>query len=147
MIFVDTTYLVRLYLDEKGSESVRALAESVPVASSWHAQAEMLCTFHRAYREGRLDEEGYHAQRSQFSSDQTASTFHWLPITEATLRLLNATLAKASTNIILRAADALHLASAAEQDFKEVYSNDRHFLAAAPLLGLRGMNVVKAPSA
>ncbi len=48
MIFFDTACPVRLYLDEKGSEAVRALAETVPVASSWHAQAELHCTFHRA---------------------------------------------------------------------------------------------------
>lgn len=144
MIFYDTTYLVRLYLDEKGSEAVRALAETMPVASSWHAQAELLCTLHRAYREGRLDKEGYQAQRSQFSSDQSASTFIWLPVTDATLGHLDLMLAEAPAATFLRAADALHLACAAEHGFKEVYSNDRHFLAAAPLFGLKGINVIES---
>lgn len=146
MIFFDTTYLVRLYLDEKGAEPVRALAETAPVASSWHAQAELLCTFHRAFREGRLDEEAYQAQRGQFASDQAARTFNWLPVTEATLSRLDATLAEAPATTFLRAADALHLACAAEQGFKEVYSNDRHFLAAAALFGIKGINVIETPS-
>lgn len=51
--------------------------------------------------------------------------------------------APATTNI--RAADALHLACAAEHGFSEVYSNDRHFLLAAPLFGLEGMNVIPNP--
>ena len=45
------------------------------------------------------------------------------------------------TNI--RAAHALHLACAAEHGFSEVYSNDRHFLTAAPLFGMKGQNVIK----
>lgn len=143
MIFFDTTYLVRLYLDEPGADSVRELAKIQPIVSSWHAQAELLCTFHRAFREGRLDFEGYQAQRSQFYSDEAAAVFKWLPISASTLARLDLMLRDAPATSFLRAADALHLACAAEHGFKEVYSNDRHFLAAAPLFGLKGINVIK----
>ena len=142
MIFFDTTYLVRLYLDENGCDAVRELAETQPVVSSWHAQAELLCTFHRAYREGRLDAAGYHAQRSQCLADQCASAFIWLPISDDTLCRLDGILADASPMTFLRAADALHLACAAEHGCREVYSNDRQFLAAAPLFGLKGINLI-----
>lgn len=142
MIFFDTTYLVRLYLDEPGADSVRELAKVQPIASAWHAQAELLCTFHRAFREGRLDFEGYQAQRGQFYCDEAADGFTWLPISQSTLARLDLMLSDAPTTSFLRAADALHLACAAEHGFREVYSNDRHFLAAAPLFGIKGINVI-----
>jgi predicted nucleic acid-binding protein len=40
--------------------------------------------------------------------------------------------------LFLRAGDAVHLATAAEAGFGEVWTNDRHMLAAARAFGLRG---------
>lgn len=41
----------------------------------------------------------------------------------------------------LRAADAVHLVSALEAGFTEIWSNDRHLLAAAAYFGLQGRSV------
>ncbi len=142
MIFLDTSYLVRLYLEEHGSDVVRQLAAQEDVASSWHAQPELLCTLHRAFREERLTRHGYQVQLAQFVADEESGAFTWLPLGDATLSRLRSTLADLGAATFLRAADALHLACAAEHGFKEVYSNDRHFLAAAPLFGLRGINLI-----
>ncbi|MCH8539175.1 MAG: type II toxin-antitoxin system VapC family toxin [Opitutales bacterium] len=141
MIFYDTSYLVRLYLDEPGSSAVRDLAKRQPIAAAWHAQAELLCTFHRALREGRLNTESYRVLRNQFYHDQSASAFEWLTLSESTLTRLDLILEDAPANTFLRAADALYLACAAEHGFRDVYSNDRHFLAAASLFGLKGINL------
>jgi predicted nucleic acid-binding protein len=66
----------------------------------------------------------------------------WLPVTEAIVDRVESIFASAPASTNLRAADALHLACAAEHGFTEVHSNDRLFLAAAPIFGLKGVNVI-----
>lgn len=51
-------------------------------------------------------------------------------------------IAAASDMVFLRAADALHLASAVAQGFEEIYTHDRHMLAAAAAFGLQARDVI-----
>lgn len=142
MIYCDTSYLVRLYLDEPGAEDVRELCSRHEVAASVHAKAEVPAALHRSWREGRTHSEGLPALIAQFQADLGAGGIHWLPLGESLLDEMGARFAKLPRDTFLRAADALHLACAAEHGFIEVYSNDRHFLAAAPLFDLKGTNII-----
>ena len=139
--YFDTSYLVRLYLRDNGFEEVRELAGSV-IASAWHTQAEFVAAFHRAFREGRFQSGAYQSALEQFITDSKDGIFRWLPLTDSIQQRLEQFFWTAANTHFLRAADALHLACAVEHGFAEVYSNDRHFLAAAPLFGLRGVNVI-----
>jgi predicted nucleic acid-binding protein len=141
--FFDTCYLVRLYLEDHGFEAVRRLAgQASVVAAAWHAQAEVAAAFHRAYRERGIPDEAYSGLLAQFAADRNASLFAWQPLNEAVLGRVEKVLRSAPTATYLRAADALHLACAAEHGFTEAYSSDRHFLAAAPIFGIRGIDVL-----
>jgi predicted nucleic acid-binding protein len=142
VIYLDTSYLVRLYLPDRGFAEVRALCQNQDIACCLHGRAEVLGALHRQFREGRLDARQFADLIDQFETDSVAGGFTWFPFHES----LNQRLAKhyrsAPAATFLRAADAVHLACAAENGFTEVYSNDRHFLAAAPLFDLRGVNVI-----
>lgn len=142
MIYCDTSYLVRLYLDEPGSEAVRALCAGHRVASAAHAKAELPAALHRSWREGRNAEETFTVVMAMLQAEVQSGAFHWLALSDSMLDGMAARFANLPGTTFLRAADALHLACAAEHGFAEVYSNDRHFLAAAPLFGLRGLNVI-----
>ena len=142
MIYFDTSYLVRLYYEDAGWAAVRALAATDHLACAAHGQAEMIAAFHRKLREGAIRPASYAAVLAQLRADHAASAFQWLPQGTETLARISAVYAGLPATGFLRAADALHLAAAAEHGFKVVYSNDVHLLAAAKHFGLTGKNVV-----
>jgi predicted nucleic acid-binding protein len=142
MIFCDTSYLVRLYLEDPGWEIVRDLCATDAVAACELALAEIPAALHRACREGRLDAATFKELRAQFLTDCQANAFSWQPLTADIYRQLQEDYAALPFNCFLRAADALHLACARAQSFSKVYSNDRHFLASAEHFGLEGINLI-----
>ncbi len=85
------------------------------------------------------------AMLAQVDKETRSRALAWLPITTEMVARTESASRNAPASTYLRASDALHLACAAEHGFKEIYSNDQHLLSAAPLFGLRGINVI--PSA
>jgi predicted nucleic acid-binding protein len=141
--YFDTSYLVRLYLPDQGAEAVRKLAAQSDIACCLHGRIECIAAFHRTCRERGLAQVDYIALLDQFNDDDQAGGFSWLPFSvELTLRAAEV-YRRASSRFFLRAADALHLACAAENGFKEIYSHDRRMLSAAPAFGLKGRNIIK----
>jgi predicted nucleic acid-binding protein len=107
-----------------------------------HARAEFASAAFRKVREGAATHADFHRLLVQFKSDLSSFTIILLPLTDAILDRIESVLASAPPSTYLRAADALHLATAAENGFTEIYSNDKHLLTAAPLFGLAGVNVI-----
>ncbi len=144
MLYFDSTYLFRIYSVEPGHEAVKNLLAQTnqPVTIAWHGRAEIASVLLRKRREGADTPEHLSSLAKQFHDDCQQSLIRFLPLTEAVMIRLESVLASAPYDTNIRAADALHLACAAEHGFTEVYSNDRLFLAAAPLFGLTGVNVI-----
>jgi len=142
-LYFDSSYLFRIYSTEPGHQEVKRLLETAAsISSAWHSRAEFATIFLRKRRERSCADELLNALWTQFHRDCENDLINLLPVNEAVMSRLEEVIRTAPHETFLRAADALHLACAAEYGFKEVYSNDRHFLAAAPLFELSGLNVL-----
>ena len=142
-LFFDSSYLFRIYSTEPGHEKVKRLLETAEsVSSAWHARAEFATIILRKRRERACADKLLNALWTQFHRDCETGLVRLLPINEPVMSRLENAIRAAPPDTFLRAADALHLACAAEHGFTEVYSNDRHFIAAAPLFELCGLDVI-----
>lgn len=143
MIYFDSTYLAKCYLPEAGHHEVRATAlKAGTLQSVALAKIEVASVFHRHLREGRLSTREVAEHMQQFSQDCIDGVVTFLPVTPGILETAYATYQTLPASLFLRSADCLHLCAAVEAGFKEIYSNDRHLLAAASHFGLRGVNVI-----
>lgn len=106
-VYLDTSALVKLYVEEEGSPTVReAIARSETVATTVIAYVEACAAFARRRREGRLSRGHYRRTIQELQSDWD----HYL-LLEVTNDLIRRAAELAAT-YPLRAYDAIHLASA-----------------------------------
>jgi len=144
VIYCDTAYLLKYYVDEPGSQEVRSLIDrQTAVGSLSLGRLELAAAFHRKLRESQILPATYKSLVSQFEFDNLQGLWTWFETTPALLEKASQTFAVLPAKIFLRASDALHLACAKEHGFREIHSNDKHLLAAAKHFGLKGRNVIK----
>ncbi len=142
-LFFDAAYLGKLHWIEPGSAEVQALATKAgQIVCSQHGRAEFYSIGFRKVREGLATHNILRSVFAQFNADVASDTISLLSLSDTIIDRIENVFATAPANTYLRAADALHLATASENGFAEIHSNDKHLLAATPLFGLIGVNVV-----
>lgn len=143
MIYLDTSYIVKCYLREPGTDAVLTwLKGKNGLACCLYGRLELIAAFQRHAREGHLSEKNVRASLRLLEKDEKAGIWQWIPITPELINLACRRIASLRPNVFLRAGDALHLACAAETGFQVVYSHDRHLLAAAEYFGLEGKDIL-----
>ena len=136
MIYFDTAYILKCYVKEYGWEKVRTFARDHDrIVCSAYGRLELHAAFHRKLREKELTEQ-------QLSVDESTRLWEWVPLSTAIMTAIVDTFAGLSGDVFLRTGDAVHLLSAREFGCTAVYSNDRHLLAAAPHVGIKGRDVI-----
>jgi predicted nucleic acid-binding protein len=138
-VYFDSAYIAKCYVNEVDSPRVRAFLRTVGGAhSSSLSVAEFAATLLRHVREGALERKHGTKLQSDFAADIEAGVWMMVHVSDALMARVAARLASIPTKTFVRAGDAIHLCSAAEAGFSEVWTNDRHMLGAAPAFGLRG---------
>jgi predicted nucleic acid-binding protein len=137
MLYLDTSALVKLYLDEAGRNVVTAaVAAEEVVATQELAYIETHAAFSRAERDGRLTHEELDRLRGEFERDWPSYFVVRVspPLLEQAVKLVD--------SFALRAYDAVHL-SAAQTLLPEAADGmlfgcfDRRLNNAAAVLGMR----------
>jgi len=135
--------LAKCYLREPGSEVVREHAATAGrIACCEIGRVELAAVFHRHLREGRLSTREYRVALQQFDSDLEGGVWRWLPLDTVILLEARKVYDGLPSKYFLRAADAMHLTCARANGCREVFTNDRHMLAACPTFGLKGRNII-----
>lgn len=141
-MYFDTSYIAKFYFNEPESARVRALVRKADaICSSVWAFAEFHAVLHRRLREGASSNAGARDLAARFSEHIEDGLWSLIPVTEGVLRRTSVLIVSAPHDLFIRTADAVHLATAHEAGEREIWTNDRHMLAAAPYFGLSGRTV------
>ena len=105
-VYLDTSSLLKLYLDERDSEEVKMLVTGSVVASSIVAYAEARAGLARARRLGRLTDSEVAELRGSFEARWM--NVRLVDVTDSVVRLAG----DCAEKYALRGFDAIHLASA-----------------------------------
>jgi predicted nucleic acid-binding protein len=143
--YLDTAFVVKCYVPEVGSDAVRSLAlETDELVTSALTGAEFAAAVHRKRREYALTQHEAAAVMSQFGKDCAEGIWTLIPVNAGILLRVTTAFASLPVSIALRAADAIHCASAVAYGLDRIYSNDRHLLGAASHFELLGVDVIAA---
>jgi predicted nucleic acid-binding protein len=102
---------------------------------------EIACVFHRHVREGTLSAAQSIRLRALFLEDIENEVWNLVPMTNRLMHRVEFMTRKLPSACFLRAGDAIHIVSASEAGFNEIWTNDRHLLAAAAHFGIVGRAV------
>jgi predicted nucleic acid-binding protein len=138
-MYLDSAYIAKYYVNERDAKAVRKLIRGAShiLSSSW-ALVEVTCAFNRHVREGSLTIVQGHELIDIFRSHVEADVWNLIPVTDSLLRRTATLVRGLPPTVPLRAADAIHLATALDAGETEIWTNDRYLLVAASAVGLAG---------
>ncbi|PYI91039.1 MAG: hypothetical protein DME97_15000 [Verrucomicrobia bacterium] len=145
MVYFDTNYILKCYLNEENSADVLALAQGFPageIACCRHGRAEWHTGIHRAIYKNLLSPADAALLYAQMNQDEQNGLWNWLPIDDALVDIVCAEMLIFDHGLNLSGMDAIHLACARHHGITDVYTHDDEMLVAAPHFALVGHDVL-----
>ena len=141
-MYLDSAYIAKYCVNEPDAVAVRKLIRgaSFVCSSSW-ALLEVTCVFHRHVREGSLTPAQGRELIDVFRRHVESDIWNLIPVTGSLLRRTATLVRGVPAHVPLRAGHAVHVASALEAGEPELWTNDRHLLAAAAHFGVTPRSV------
>jgi predicted nucleic acid-binding protein len=135
-MYIDTSALVKLYVEEPDSEACEAVVAGTTLVSS----RLLLCEFRSALlgkisKNNVTDEAGSRIW-GEFVKDIAASKIRLIPINDLLVQEAMILLSELHPNARLRTLDALHLATYLSIETCPIFTKDRRMIDAATLMGL-----------
>ena len=141
-MYLDSAYIAKYYVNEPDAAAVRkTIRRATHLCSSSLALAEVICAFQRHVREGWLTDAQGRELVDLFRDHADSGIWNLIPVTESLLRRTSLLIRGVPADLPLRAGDAIHIATALEAGETELWTNDRHLLAAARHFGIDGRSV------
>jgi predicted nucleic acid-binding protein len=143
-MYFDAAYIAKYYVNEPDAEAVREIVEAAPsLRSSAWARLELASVFHRHVREGSLTPNEAQERIDLFRTHVEDGYWELIPVTERLIQKAVTLIRALPRHLPLRAGDAMHVATALDSGEPDLWTNDRHLLAAANHFGLIGRSVSK----
>jgi len=123
MLYVDSAYVAKCYLNDPDSERVRDLVRvPVPLYSSALCVAEVSSAIYRRCHQQLLSRRQARDLGARFRSHVEAGTWTLVPLSEGLLWEVHEALEKLAATVFLHSGDAIHLVSARRAGFSEIWS-------------------------
>jgi predicted nucleic acid-binding protein len=135
-MYLDTSVLVKLYVNEPDSVACDGIARGHSLVSSDLAYGEVLSALLANERAKRLTSDERALAWSRFLEDQENGKLHFVPLNGILVQEAAELMEEVHPHVPLRTLDAIHLATFLSVDAGPLFTKDKRMLEAARRLNL-----------